>query len=119
MPSSTTAKAPASATALASASIAGHSACGAALRLEAAEDLDHLRRQADMAHHRNAALGQIVDGLGHARAAFHLHRGAAGFLDHARGVAERDLRAFLIGAERHVDDDERVLASRASPPCRA
>ena len=29
----------------------------AALRLEAAERVDRLRRQADMAHHRNAALG--------------------------------------------------------------
>ncbi len=81
---------------------------GTALRLEAAEDLDHLRGEPDMAHHRDAALAEIVDGLGDAFAAFHLDRGAAGLLDDARGVAERNLRALLVGAERHVDDDERM-----------
>ena len=91
---------------------------GAARGAEAALDIDHLRRQPDMAHHRNAALGEIMDGFGHAGAAFQLDRGGAGFLDHARGIAEGDRRAFLVGAERHVDHDQRALASRASPPCR-
>ena len=65
-------------------------------------------RHADMAHHRDAALGEIADGLGHMHAAFELDRAAARFLHHARGVAEGDRRAFLVGAERHVDHDQRA-----------
>ena len=39
----------------------------AALRAERADGVDRLRRQADMAHHRHAALDQEGDGLRHAR----------------------------------------------------
>ena len=83
----------------------------AALRLEAAEDVDRLRRQPDMRHHRNAALAEEADGLAHALAAFELDGAALGFLHHHRRIAERLLRAFLIGAERHVDDDQRPLGA--------
>ena len=48
------------------------------------------------------------DRLGHRLAALQLHRRRAGLLEHARGVAERLLRALLIGAERHVDRDQSV-----------
>ena len=109
MASSTTAKAPASATALASSSMAAHLSRGAPLGLEAAEHIDELRRQPDMRHYRNAALRQEMDGVGHALAAFDLDRAAFGFLDHPRRVAEGLGMAFLIGAEGHVDHDQRPL----------
>jgi hypothetical protein len=70
-----------------------------------------------MGHHRNAALGQESDGLGHARAALELDRAAVGLLEDARGGAERLLLRRLIGAERHVDDDQRLLrAAHHRPP---
>jgi hypothetical protein len=64
-----------------------------------------------MRHHRNAALGEEVDGLRHALAAFELDGAALGFLHHHGGVAEGLCRAFLIGAERHVDDDKGALGA--------
>jgi hypothetical protein len=76
---------------------------------EAAEHVDRLRRQADMGHHRNAALAQIMNGLGHAGAAFQLDGAALGLLDHLGGVVEGLRRALLIGAEWHVDDHQRPL----------
>ena len=36
-----------------------------------------------------------------------------------RGVAEGDVGAFLVGAERHVDDDQRLAWCRAPPRGRA
>ena len=62
-----------------------------------------------MAHDRNAATGEIAGGVSDARAAFHLYRRAPGLLDHARGIAESNLRRLFVTAERHVDDDERAL----------
>ena len=61
----------------------------AALHLEAADGVERLRRQADMAHDRDAALDQEADGLRHALAAFELHRAAAGLLQDPRGGPER------------------------------
>ena len=58
-----------------------------------------------MAHDRHPAPGQKAHGLGHLRTTFELDRGASGIGHDARGVAERLLRGFLIGAERQVDDD--------------
>ena len=49
------------------------------------------------------------DGLRHPRAAFELHRAAMGFLQDAHGGMKRLLLRGLIGAERHVDHDQRVL----------
>ena len=64
-----------------------------------------------MRHHRNAAVDEIADGLGHAPAALELDGAAVGLLHHARGIAEGDRRALLVGAERHVDDDQRALGA--------
>ena len=80
-----------------------------AARAVAAERIDRLRRQPDMAHHRHAAPGQERDRLGHLLAAFELDRHAAGLGHHPGGGAERLLRRGLIAAERQVDDDQRVL----------
>ena len=79
---------------------------GAPLRLEAAEHVDGLRRQADVGHHRHAPLGEKADGLGHAPSAFELDGTAVGLLHDAGGVAERDRRALLVSAEGHVDHDQ-------------
>ena len=81
----------------------------AALRAKRAERVDRLRRQPDMAHHGNAALGQERDGLRHPRAAFELHRAAMGFLQYPHRGMKRLLLRGLIGAERHVDHDQRML----------
>jgi hypothetical protein len=81
----------------------------AALGAKAAEHVDELGREADMGHHRDAALGQIGDGLGHAHPALELDRPALGLLDHLRRVAEGLGRAFLVGPEGHVDDHQRAF----------
>ena len=60
-----------------------------------------------MAHHRNAALDEERDRLGHALSAFDLDRAAPGFLHHARRGEESLFLGCFIGAERHVDDDKR------------
>ena len=104
----TTAKAPASATALRIGLVRRPLRAEAAARLEAADRVDGLRRHADMAHHRDAAVGEIADGLGHMHAALELDGAAARLLHHACGVAEGDRRALLVGAERHVDHDQRA-----------
>ena len=80
-------KAPASEIARASFSIGCQLPFLAPLRAERAERVDRLRRQPDMAHHGNAALGQERHSLGHAGAAFELHRAALGLLqDPHRGM---------------------------------
>ena len=61
----------------------------AAERAVAARGVDELRHQADMAEHRNAALGEEIDGFGHFRAALELDGAAAGFLEDAGGAVER------------------------------
>ena len=61
-----------------------------------------------MTHHRHAALDQERDGFRHAAAALDLDRAAAGFLQDPRGGHEGLLPRRLVGAERHVDDDERT-----------
>ena len=62
-----------------------------------------------MRHDGNAALGQKLDGLGHALATFEFNGTAFGFLDHARGVAKRLRRAFFIGTKGHIDNDQGSL----------
>ena len=59
-----------------------------------------------MAHHRNTPLHEKRDRLGETGAALHLDRAGAGLLQHAGGAHECLLRARLVGAERHVHDDE-------------
>ena len=102
VPSMTSENAPASATAIPSRMILSRSALGVAARAVAAERVDRLRRQPDMAHHRDAATHEKRDRLGHFLAAFELDRGAAGLGQHARGGAEGLLRRFLI-ASRTAD----------------
>ena len=62
-----------------------------------------------MAHHRNPARGQKLDGLGHTHAAFHLHRAAVSLLHHARSGMKRLFLGGLVRTERHVHDNERFL----------
>jgi hypothetical protein len=62
-----------------------------------------------MAHHGNAALDQERHGLGHPRAALEFDGAAMGFFEDAhRGMKRLLLRGF-IGAERHIDHDQRAL----------
>ena len=109
----TSAKAPASAIAAASAETRSACRSTAALHLEAAGRVDRLRHQPDMAHDRDAALGQKPHGVGHLGTAFELDRGATGLGQNPRRAAERLLARFLIAAERHVDDHQRLRTSRA------
>ena len=69
-----------------------------------------------MRHDRNAALGEKADSVGHAHAAFDLDRAALGLLDHPRGVVEGLRGAFLVGAKRHVDDDQSPLGAAHHGP---
>jgi hypothetical protein len=76
-----------------------------ALHLVTAEDVYRLRRQADVAADRDAALDEEFDGRCHFAAAFELDHLGTG--RHQRdGVAEGLFRRFLIAAEGHVGDDE-------------
>src|SRR3546814_7677480 len=59
----------------------------------AAQDVDRLRRQPDMAHHRDAALGQEFDRRRQHLAPLDLDRCGAGFLEQGRGIVERPFRA--------------------------
>ena len=94
-PSTTMQKAPASATALASAMILSASRSSLAARAIAAEHVDRLRGQADMADHRDSALGEELDRRGHRLAALQLDRRAAGFLHDPRGGLRTPARASL------------------------
>ncbi len=80
-------------------------------RAESARGVDRLWQQADVRQDRNAALGQELNGLGHLAAAFELDAGAADLLHDARRVAEGQLLAFLVRAERHVDDDAGLVGA--------
>ena len=77
----------------------------------AAQRVHRLRRQADMGHHRDAALGQEADRFRHRLAAFQLDAGAAGFGHNAAGAGKGLLGRCLIGAEGHVDQDDAVIAA--------
>ena len=65
MPSKTTENAPASSTASASRKTTFAALLFPALNLVAAELMHRLRRQADMAHDRNAGFDNRLDGLAH------------------------------------------------------
>ena len=77
-----------------------------ALHSEAAEAVHRLRRHADVAHHRDVAAGDRLNGGGAANAAFQLDRVGAAFLDQAAGILGRLLRADLEAHERHVGDQQ-------------
>ena len=79
-----------------------------------------LRRQPDMAHHRNAARTRKPDRLGHFLAAFELDRWRSRSRPCTRAAAaERLLRALLVAAERQVDDDSAHAAvpRTTAAPC--
>jgi len=61
-----------------------------------------------MAHDRDATFDQESDGLGHTATAFELHGTAAGLLHHPRSRHEGLLPRRLVGAERHIDHDQRA-----------
>src|SRR5262249_30282658 len=81
----------------------------ATLSFETTKDLHHLRRHSNVAHYRNAALGEMPDCLRHACAAFELHGAAAGLLHHTGCTSKGDFRALFVAAERHVDHDKGSL----------
>ena len=86
---------------------------GLALGLEAAEGGGGLRRQADVAHHRDAGADDRPRPLDGGAAALELDGVAAGLLDEALGVLDRLLVRALVGAERHVADQQRASSGRA------
>ena len=80
----------------------------AALDLEAAELVVALRREADVAHHRDARGDEPVHELGVDRAALELDRVAAALLHQLAGVGHALLDRRLVRHERHVADDVRA-----------
>ena len=83
-----------------------------ALDLVAAELVDRLRRQAEVAHHRDAGFDHAADERHDVAAAFELHGGGAAFLEEAAGVAHGFVGVRLVAHERHVGDDDRLARSR-------
>src|ERR1700687_4012638 len=69
-----------------------------------------LRRQADMAHHRDVDFRDSPHRFRDRDTAFELHRFGAAFLYQAAGVAERFLGTDLIREEWHIGDDQRAPA---------
>ncbi len=81
-----------------------------ALHAVAAELVHRLRGEADVAAHRNAALGEKAHRFGDLGAALELHHLRAGRHQFGR-AAERLLWRFLIAAERHVADEKTAFAA--------
>lgn len=69
-----------------------------------------LRSQTDMRHDRNAALREECDGFRHRIATFQLDRRTSGFGHDPAGRFKRLLGRLFVAAERHVDDDQAVIA---------
>ncbi len=113
--SSTMAQAPASSSAFASRQQLGRVARLPALHPVAAERVHRLRREAEMADHRDAALHQRPHRLRHVAPALQLHSVRAGLLQHAAGVADRLRDRHLVGQERQVHEQQRAAARRAAP----
>ena len=82
---------------------------GLALRLETAEEGRGLRGQPDVADHPDAGLHDRAGSRDHRPCAFELHDVRPGFLDEADRVPDRVLVGHLVGAERHVADDDRPV----------
>ena len=82
-----------------------------ALRLEPAQLVYALRRQAQVAHHRDAGGHDGLDGAGHRPPAFQLDGIHAGFLQKAPGIAHRLAGGGLVRHERHVADEVRGLGA--------
>lgn len=79
-----------------------------ALDLEAAEGVDGLRRQADVAHDGDAGLHHGLDLGADLDAALELDGLATALLHEAAGVADGRGHVLLVGEEGHVADDEGV-----------
>jgi hypothetical protein len=79
----------------------------AALHAVAAQLAERLGRQADVAHHGDARVGDRAHARRHARAALELHRVAPG-LHEGAGVAHGVRIGGLVGEERQVADHERM-----------
>ena len=75
----------------------------------AAERVDRLGSEADVAHDRDAGVDDGADGVSAFYAALKLDRGDAGFLHQAHGVAHGVDVGGLVAAEGHVRDDEGAL----------
>ena len=86
---------------------------GLALGLVAAERGRRLRRQADVAHHRDPGADDRPRAVDRGAAALELDRVAAGLLDEALGVGDGLLVRLLVRAERHVADQERRAQAAA------
>ena len=74
-----------------------------------AELVDALRREAQVAHHRDAGRENTLDAFPDFGAAFQLHGVGAAFLHDANGRAQRLARRALIRAKRHIHDHQRPL----------
>ena len=107
--SKTIAKQPASCSASASSSTRAGALGRAALGAVAAERRRGLRREADMAHHRDAGAHDRPRAVGHRAATLELDGVAAGLLDEAVRGADGLRVGRLVGAERQVADEQRRL----------
>src|SRR5882762_8221708 len=86
---------------------------GLALHAVAAQRVDGLRREADVAHHGNFGFGEARDQFQTALAAFDFYGFDAGFFHEAYGVAQRFRSIRVIAAKGHVRDQERALRAAA------
>jgi hypothetical protein len=80
-----------------------------AARLVAAELVDALRREAEVAHHRDARIGEALHGRSERSAAFEFDGLGEAFLEQAAGVAQASFDADLVAQERHVADHHGAL----------
>ena len=79
----------------------------APLHAPAAQRVDALRREADVAHHRDARIHHQPDLGADLRPALQLHRVHAALFQEATGIFERLMDIALIAHEGHVADQER------------
>ena len=104
--SSTIAKQPASASATASSTSLPRGVELLALHLEAAERVDGLRREADVAHHRDLGVEDRPDRFDAFAPAFELHRAGAG-PDQCGRVADGLAPGDVVAEPREVAHDQR------------
>ena len=89
---------------------------GAPLHAVAAELVNGLRGETEVAHHGDAILRQAAHSISHRRAAFQLHRLRAALLQQPPRVAQGVLGAHVVGHEGHVGHDEGVLRAADDRP---
>ena len=93
-----------------------------ALHLEAAERVDRLRREPDVAHHRDLGVEDRGDRVEALATALELHRAGAG-PDELGRVVHGLVAAHVVAEPRQVADDRAAAASRGrrrrrGAPCR-